>query len=275
MQLFVLALLGILLGGVVNVLTDDLPQRRRPRLPHYPDDTPRPVIAWLGITAFAFGKRAAPTGSILPWRHPITEAATALALVIGLLQIRTFEDPTHPVQLIFWLAYLVILVLVTVIDLEHRLILEVVIFPSCVLALADALLFPVIGGAPALITALGGAALGFGVFFGFYMGGFLYSYISATLRGFDNEEVAFGYGDVMLATLCGLILGWRSMIFAIFLTVFLGAFGAMFWIIGRKLARKNTSLFTPLPYGPYIVAGTVAMLLFNDFIREWVIGAVY
>jgi len=52
MLIILVFLIGIIAGGIVNALADDLPERRRPQLPRYPDGTPRPLIAWLGITAF-------------------------------------------------------------------------------------------------------------------------------------------------------------------------------------------------------------------------------
>jgi leader peptidase (prepilin peptidase)/N-methyltransferase len=78
--------------------------------------------------------------------------------------------------------------------------------------------------------------------------------------------VAFGYGDVMLAALCGLIVGWQALIFAMFITVFLGALGALVYLVGRGLTGRY-DMFTPLPYGPYIVIGTWIMLLFSDQVR--------
>jgi prepilin signal peptidase PulO-like enzyme (type II secretory pathway) len=78
--------------------------------------------------------------------------------------------------------------------------------------------------------------------------------------------VAFGYGDVMLSTLCGLIIGWQPLIFAMFITIFLGAFGALVYLVVRRLSGRY-NLFTPLPYGPYIVVGTLIMLLFSDEVR--------
>ena len=51
------SLLGLLIGGVLNILADDLPMRRTPSRPHYPDGTPRTPSAWLGIAAFLTGQR--------------------------------------------------------------------------------------------------------------------------------------------------------------------------------------------------------------------------
>jgi prepilin signal peptidase PulO-like enzyme (type II secretory pathway) len=251
-------LLGILAGGVINVLADELPERRPLRPPRYPDGAPRPPIAWLGITAFLFGKRVSPNGFALPWRHPLTEITTAALMIVTVLVVQ--DDPKMtPLQLAFWLAYMAIFVLITVIDLEHRLILFVVIIPACILALIDAAITDY--GAD-LGSALLGAALGFGVFFALYIGGFVFTYIIGQIQGKEIKEVAFGYGDVMLITLAGLILGWQPLIVAMFITVFLGAFGAIAYLVIRQLAGSKYNLFTPLPYGQYIIVGTFIMLLF-------------
>ncbi|PJF25332.1 MAG: hypothetical protein CUN53_13320, partial [Phototrophicales bacterium] len=201
MLIVLVFLIGIVAGGVVNALADDLPKRRRPQLPRYPDDTPRPFIAWLGITAFLFGKRASPNGAKLRWRYPLTEIATALLMVLVVLVTeddRNIEQTMNTLQFIFWLIYMPIFVLITVIDLEHRLILFVVIIPSAVIALLDALLTTY--GAD-LGEALLGGLLGFFVFFLLYVGGFLFTYVLGKARGQPIDEVAFGYGDVMLITL--------------------------------------------------------------------------
>jgi prepilin signal peptidase PulO-like enzyme (type II secretory pathway) len=254
------AVIGVLAGGVINALADDLPHRRRVQLPHYPDGTPRPLIAWLGLTAYLFGKRSAPEGSKLTWRHPATEIATAVMMIIAVVSLA--DDPLmNPLQFVFWLVYLAIFMLITVIDLEHRLILFVVIIPSYAIALLDPILTTY---GVTLGESLLGAALGFGVFFALYIGGFFFTYLMSVINKHEIDEVAFGYGDVMLIVLSGLILGWQSLIFAMFITVFLGALGAIIFLVVRALVRKRYTLFTPLPYGQYIVIATVLMLLFAN-----------
>lgn len=260
--LIVVGLIGVIAGGIVNVLADDLPLRRNPGIPHYPDDTPRPPIAWLGITAFLFNQRTSATGAKLSWRHPIAEIVTALAMILVLVVTADWQPKVDGLQLIFWLFYMAIFVLITVIDLEHKLILFVVIIPSAIVAIIDALLTP-INQQPDIISALIGGAVGFGVFFIMYNGGFLFTYVMGKMRGQEITTVAFGYGDVMMATLSGLILGWQALIFAMFITVFLGAFGAIIYLLSRSMLGQRYSMFTAIPYGPYIVLGTVAMLLFR------------
>jgi leader peptidase (prepilin peptidase)/N-methyltransferase len=262
-EMLIVGLVGLLIGGVSNALADDLPLYRLPRLPHYPDGAPRPVVAWLGVTAFLLGKRVSPSGSKLSWRYPLTEITTALAMIATVVTTTDLQDSTGALaisglQLVFWLAYMALFVLMAVIDIEHKLILFAVSIPTLALALLDAALTTY---KPDLPNALLGAAIGFVTFFVLYLGGILYAY----LRGI--AEVAFGYGDVVLITISGLILGPEALIFAMFLTVFLGFAGSMAWIIGKSLSGQGHSLFTALPYGPYIIGGTVIMMLFSPEVR--------
>lgn len=267
-----IAFVGIIAGGVVNALADDLPQRRRPRLPHYPDDTPRQMIAWLGITAFLSGNRASPNGAKLSWRYPLTELLTAGLMVLTVIVAP--ERGADALQTAFWLIYMAIFVLITVIDVEHRLILFNVINPTVVLVIAEVLLTPN-NAPPNLRDALIGGVAGYAVFFLLFNGGALFTYVMGRLRGEAISEVAFGYGDVMLAGVSGLMLGWRALIFSLFITVFLGAFGALIYIVSRRFLGKRYSAFSAIPYGPYIVIGTLLMLLFPAQVGSYLFGAIY
>lgn len=269
--------LGVLVGGLINLLADDLPGRERVRLPHYPDGSPRPRRAWLGVSAFALGLRSGPQSvsemsageqgasparaNRLGWRHPLVELGMGLAyagLVLGYGQERGVWA---------WFVYVAILMLIAVIDIEHRLILFVVIVPSCVFALIVAAVTPQAGRS--FQEYLWGGVVGFLLFLAMFLGGAAFS----TLLG--RDEVAFGFGDVMLATLSGLMLGWRAFIFAALITVVVGAVGSLLYIASRAVAGQRYRLFTPLPYGPYIVLGTLVMLLFRDDVRHFLQSAAY
>ena len=286
-------IIGWIAGIIVNVLADDLPLRRAIRTPRYvseakkraihipvkneagddvtlefvhQDDEKRPLIAWSGIIAFLFNKRLSPSGETkLNWRYPIAEIFTIFLMWLAMFSIYLMNtNPTtlniDIIQAMFWLAYMAIFAVIMVIDVEHKLILFVVIIPASLLAVADSILTDF---QPSLIDALAGGLMGFMVFFLLYNGGFLFTYIMGMMRGKPIDEVAFGYGDVMMAMLSGFILGWQPLIFAIFITVFLGAFGAVFFLLFKALSRGKYSAFTAIPYGPYIVAGTLIMLLFR------------
>lgn len=255
--------LGLLVGGLLNVLADDLPCRAPVRAPHYPDDTPRPPSAWLGLTAFLTGQRRPPqdpAGPALSWRHPLVEVILALSFAGLVLGFR--DEPNLP----FWLVYVAILLLITVIDIEHRLILFAVILPSCVFALVVAAVAP--EPDRSFLDYVLGGVFGGALFLGLFLGGMAFSAFAQT------DEVAFGFGDVMLAVLGGLMLGWRAFIFAALITVFAGAVGAVVYLIGRALMRRRHRWFVPLPYGPYVVLGILVMLLFREEVRDLLQGGL-
>ena len=262
-----LVLIGLIAGVIVNALADDLPMRESPQLPHYSDGTTRPPLAWSGIIAFLSGKRTAANGAKLSWRHPLAELLTIALMILTANRADTLSD-FDTLQLVFWLIYVAIFVLITVIDIEHKLILFVVIIPSAVIALADTL---VTSYEPNIVDALIGAGGGFVVFFLMYNGGFLFTYAMGKLRGKEIKEIAFGYGDVMMATLSGLILGWQFLIFALVITIILGAAGALLYIISRRLLGAKYSMFTALPYGPYIVAGTIITMLYPEQVANFLL----
>lgn len=269
-SILLIAIVGLIAGGIINALADDLPHHQSPKLPHYPDGALRPKSAWLGISAFLTGRRRSASGSQLSWRHPITEITTVLGMLLA-YGVHQNAATTSDLQFTFWLVYIAIFVLITVIDIEHRLILFAVIIPSALIAILDALITPD-QRPPDLSKSLLGGALGFGVFYVMYIGGKLYIYFLREGRGQNVTEVAFGYGDVMLATLSGLILGLEPMIFALFITVFLGALGALLYLIVRSVMGQKSSLLTALPYGPYIVLGTLIMMLFSAQVRQILAG---
>ena len=258
-------LVGVLVGGLINALADDLPQRTELRRPHYPDDAPRSGLAWLGSLAFLTGQRSSPEGARLSWRYPVVEIG--LGLIYGLIVA------AHPLdaERLFQLVFLAILMLVMVIDIEHRLILFVVIVPACGLALLAAIVSPV--PPPDLGDALLGGVVGFAVYFVIFLGGIGFSALMAAMRGEEIPEVAFGFGDVLLATLSGMLLGWQAFLFALMITIFLGAAGAVLYLFSQVVIRRPYALFTALPYGPYIVLGTVIMLLWRDEVRAFLLGS--
>ena len=281
-MVLIIAIIGILAGGLINALADELPFRRSPALPTYPDGTPRPILAWLGITAFLFGLRTPPFDAKdkrrgyegepkLGWRYPITEIATSILMVATYILMGNKADVSS-LQMIIWLIYMAIFMLINVIDIEHKLILFVVMIPSAILAIVDAVLTPV--PLPPLQSALTGGGLGFVIFFIFYQGGYLFTYIMGRARGETIDTVAFGFGDVMMITLSGLILGFQGVIFVMFISVFFGSLGAIVYLALRLIVAGRYSLFTAIPYGPYIVAATIIVLLFPDEVSMLLLGYV-
>ena len=262
-ELMPVAAAGILAGAAVNLLADALPHQAPLGKPTYPDGTARPLSAWLGISAFALKRRSPPAQpntapQQLGWRHPLTELATSALMVLAYLIMGAAEVPAG--QLLIWLTYMPILMLTAVIDLEHRRIKRACLLPAAALALLDAALYP--QPLPTVPSALAGGALGFAVFFLVHRGGFLFTRLMSRWRRERIQTVAFGFGDVLLMTVSGLMLGLPDLLLAMCLALFLGAGGALLHLGSRFAATGTYRPFAVLPYGPYIIAATLTVLFF-------------
>ncbi|MEM8863002.1 MAG: A24 family peptidase, partial [Chloroflexota bacterium] len=117
----ILALIGLVCGGIINALADDLPARRRPSLPHCYAEKCQYVYGpagWLAIGRYLFyGGKCPECGAPERLRPILTELATAI--ILGLLPL-FINDLMH---LIITAFYLCVLILIIVIDVEHKLIL--------------------------------------------------------------------------------------------------------------------------------------------------------
>ncbi|HEX5225264.1 MAG TPA: A24 family peptidase [Solirubrobacteraceae bacterium] len=178
--------------------------------------------------------RPAPERTPLGVPHPRAVAALAAALiavaVVGL-------TPAHAV-----LATLAIvpLVYVTAVDIDRRLIPNVVVLPATlVVLLAQAVLFP-----DALLQCVASSLLAAVLLF------------APRLLNTDS----MGMGDVKLALLLGAALGWSALGALVLAFVFAFPVALSILIRGGGAARRATFAF-----GPFLAAGAIAVLLAPAF----------
>jgi leader peptidase (prepilin peptidase)/N-methyltransferase len=147
-------------------------------------------------------------------------------------------------------VYVVILVQVLAFDLKTRYILDLVMFPSWVIAFALAFVTPWTAAFtwpwPDWRTAPVAAVIAGGVFLLLYFGGQLI---------FGAE--AFGFGDVKLAVFIGMATGLSNLrvAHALLYGVFLGGFVAIILLITRIRGMREA-----VPYGPFLTLGTLLVL---------------
>jgi len=234
---------GLLLGSFLNVVAYRLPRGESLAFPgsHCPScETPIkpwdnvPVLSWLWLK----GRCRACHGSISA-RYPVVEATTAALLVAVVLDKGADRDA--------WLglAFVLLLVPVTLIDLDHRIIPNKLMLLGTVVSLAIlALTDP--GSIPEHLIAAAAA------------GGFL---LVAALA----YPAGMGMGDVKLAAVMGLFLG-RNVGPAMLVALVAGSVvGAA--IIARKGAAEGRK--TAIPFGPYLAFGGLVGLFAGDPIVDW------
>jgi len=79
-----------------------------------------------------------------------------------------------------------------------------------------------------------------------------------------------GVGDIKLAFLMGLILGWPNISVALFLAFLIGAIiGVGLMIFGKKTMKSE------VPFGPFLVGGTFIALFFGKEIINWYVSSIF
>ena len=237
------AVFGAIFGSFLNVVAYRLPRgeslsRPRSRCPQCqtpikPYDNV-PVLSWLALRGRCRTCRAP-----ISARYPLVEAVTGFLCAAVVLAKGPDEDA------LLGLVLVLLLVPITLIDLDHRII------PNR-LTLIGAV------AAPAILALTEPDALPEHLIAAAAAGGFFLVALLAYPRG-------MGMGDVKLAAMLGLFLG-SAVVPAIFVALVSGTLvGAA--VIARKGAREGRK--TAVPFGPFLALGAVVALFWGDAMVDW------
>ena len=250
---------GLLAGWLVNYLADVLPRIRR-----FSPPTCLHCDAFLSPIQYLSMSKCPTCG-----RHRSLRAWTVqiLGLVLSLL---LWFQPHPKLGYFFGLFVLVYFAVVFVIDLEHRLVLHPVSVFGAFLGLGVGWLLRGFGP-----TLLGGLA-GFGIMLVFYLFGILFARIRARkMRAAGQEtddEEALGAGDVILAGILGLILGWPLIWFGLLVGILLGGLISIPMLVIMVVARryKQEAWMTFIPYGPFLLISAALIVYLPDLLSALV-----
>jgi leader peptidase (prepilin peptidase) / N-methyltransferase len=245
-------LLGLAIGSFLNVVIHRVPVGASVVSPpsHCPScETPIrarhnvPVVGWLVLRG-----RCADCALPIPVRYPLVELLTAVVFVLVTWRAVQLDVLAALPALLFFAALGVAL---SAIDLDVRRLPNVLVLPSYpVLAALLALASAVTGDGTALVRAVAGAVALFGFFF---------------LLALVHPS-GMGFGDVKLAGVIGLLLGyfsWSAVLVGAFAGFFLGAVvGVVVMAVGAGGRR------TALPFGPFMVLGALAALWIADPVTD-------
>jgi leader peptidase (prepilin peptidase)/N-methyltransferase len=244
-------LFGLAVGSFLNVVVWRVPRHESIVRPgsHCPNcDTELgaienvPVLSWVVLRG-----RCRHCGQRISARYPLVELLTAV-LWVGLAQRfgSTWELPPY-------LALSAGLVALSLIDLDHFLLPNRVLYPTGFVMAALFVVPAVVDGQgdDYLRAVLGGAAA-FAVFFVIHV---------VSPRG-------MGFGDVRLSFVLGMALGWLSwgqVYLGLFLGFLLGAVVGSLLIALKLRTRKDH-----VPFGPFLAAGAMLAVYFGTQLLDLV-----
>ncbi len=240
---------GLLVGSFLNVCIYRLPRRESLNWPgsHCTScDRPLswyeniPLVSWLVLR-----------GRCRTCHTPISPAYPIIEALTGLVFLAAFDlyalTPLLAVRLLFACAMIVLFV----IDLQHRILPNVITVPGVVVGLAASLWLPPGWLSSSLGLLLGGGSL------------FLIGEVYYRTRGVEG----MGMGDVKMLAMIGAFLGWPLMVLTLILASFSGAvFGVAMIASGRGGAQAA------LPFGTFLAVGALVAAVTGQPIVDWYLG---
>jgi len=177
--------------------------------------------------------------------YPLVEIVTAVVFVVGYW--RYGPTPLLAARLVFACAMIVLFV----IDLQHRILPNRITIPGIVAGFLFSLF-----AEPGWISSLLGIALG---------GGLLLAVSEAYYR--VRHEEGLGMGDVKMLAMIGAFLGWKAVLLTLLLASFLGSLVGVAILIVRKESLKYA-----LPFGTFLAAAALVAAVAGDPLISWYLG---
>jgi len=200
-----------------------------------------PVVSYLILRGKCPG-----CGTRISLRYPATELATAVLFALSVVKFDV--SVTAAVYAGFFWA----LVVLTVIDLEHKLLPNRIVYPTFVAGWAGLIAAALIDGDT---DRLRSAALGAVVFGGFF---FVVAFI---------YPAGMGGGDVKLAFVLGTFVGYAGGVGAVLAGMFLSfLLGGVIGIVAMKLSGAGRK--TQIPFGPFLALGSVIAIFLGERIVD-------
>lgn len=255
----ILFVFGLIIGSFLNVviyrtLNDESPIEGRSRCDHC-----RKQIAWYDniplLSFLILGGRCRYCKKPIALMHPIVEFTTGILFVWwylwGFLFFQLTQRPFDFVQPLFWLLVAVLLLIIFFSDLTSYIIPDYAVGSLLGIALLYRIGLTLAGIMrwDDFIWILGGMLLN-GVFF--------------FLLWLVTKGKGMGFGDVKFAFPMGLLLGWPQVIVGVFIAFILGSVVGVGLLVSGKKQLKQ-----PIPFGPFLIAGTLIALVYGEQLLHW------
>lgn len=240
-------LFGLCIGSFLNVCIFRIPLAQS--IVHPPSACPGcgtyirfydniPVLSY----AFLRGRcRHCRTG--ISFRYPAVELAA------GLTALSVYAAYGPSVQALVYFAFIATLWVVTLIDIDHRIIPDAISLPGIPIFFLASLALPGMTVKESVLGILIG-------------GGSLYAI--ALAYSVIQKADGMGGGDIKLLAMIGALVGWKGVLFTLFASSALGTVTG----IGLMIANGKTMKMA-VPFGPFLSAGAVVYIFFGSRLIDW------
>lgn len=234
-------LFGACVGSFLNVCIYRIPESKsivRPR-----SSCPRcgtfiksydniPILSWILL-----GGKCRQCRNPISIRYPMVELITGISAYS--LYIKFGPTPAFPIFFLF----VAVLIVITFIDIDHQIIPNILSIPGIPLFFILSFAVPQVNWLESLIGILvGGGSL----------------YLVALVYHLIKKTEGMGMGDMKLLAMIGALIGWKGVVFTIFVSSAVGSL-----VGGVVILINRGTLKTMIPYGPFIAIGAIAYIFFG------------
>jgi leader peptidase (prepilin peptidase) / N-methyltransferase len=181
--------------------------------------------------------------ALISMRYPMVE------LLTGFFAVSVFLKFGPGMEAPVYFLFIATLLVITFIDIDHRIIPDLISLPGIILFFIASLTIPTISIRDSVIGILAG-------------GGILFIIAELYLRITGKEGM--GGGDVKLLAMIGALIGWKGVLFTIFASSLIGT---IIGIILMLVQGKNLKL--AVPFGPFLSIGAVVYVFFGNEFINW------
>jgi len=238
---FFVFVIGLCVGSFLNVCIYRLPDGKS--IVHPGSMCPRcgtairfydniPVLSYLWLRG-----RCRHCAAPIALRYPIVE------LLGGLSALGTYLKFGLSIEAPIYFMFIAALLVVTFIDLDQRIIPDVITLPGIPLLFAASFVLPQITWIQSLLGILiGGGSL----------------YLVAWIYHLLTRKEGMGGGDIKLLAMIGAVVGWPGVLFTIFASSLLGTLAGLAVMVHSRQGMKLA-----VPFGPFLAIGSIIYLFFG------------
>ena len=254
LNLFLVFFLGIILGSFANVCIHRLPKNKQVIIGRSFCPKCKKKINWydnLPLVSFLILKmKCRDCNKKISPRYFIVELLTGITFLIIFLSFNSL------VALIFLCILSLILIMIFFIDLENFIIPDVLNFSIMFLALLKNFL-PNLN--TSFVQEINQSIIG-GIV------GYLSIWVIIFLYKTIKKIEGMGLGDAKLMAGIGLLFGWQSIPFVLFISSVLG----LIFVIPSLLSKRK-NMRSEIPFGPFIIASSIIYFTFGDYLYNLIL----
>lgn len=238
---------GLCIGSFLNVCIYRLPESKsivqpRSMCPHcgtlirFYDNIP--IFSYIALKG-----RCRHCSAPIALRYPVVE------LISGVFALGVYLSYGIRFETLVYYVFIATLLVITFIDIDHQIIPDVITLPGIPIFFAASFALKQISFVESILGILvGGGSL----------------FLVAWLYHLLTKKEGMGGGDIKLLAMIGAVIGWKGVLFTIFVA---SAVGTLIGMLIMLKTRKTMKL--AVPFGPFLAIGGITYILFGPQLINW------